>query len=285
MPKEKRKEETTGASDVKKELRRLADPIKADFLAGFFKTGPGQYAEGDVFLGIVVPEQRKIAKRFRNLPLDEIRILLNSPVHEERLTSLFILCDRFSKATPREKKEIHGFYLENLEQVNNWDLVDLSSRVLIGEYLRDKDRRILYRLAKSKRLWDRRIAIVSTYGLILAGEFEDTIRIAEILLCDKEDLIHKAAGWMLREVADRDRETTLRFLDSHADKMPRTMLRYTIEKFPDSLKKKYMAAGKPAVSAGKKPEPPLRNPEKSGRIKKDTLPRNDSTHPKPWKNS
>ncbi|TGK36382.1 DNA alkylation repair protein [Leptospira gomenensis] len=262
MPTEKRTQNATSAADVQKELCSLSDPIKADFLAGFFKTGPGQYAEGDVFIGVVVPKQRKIARKFRDLPLEEIRILLNSPVHEERLTSLLILCDRFSKATPQEKKRIHRFYLDNLKRVNNWDLVDLSSRVLIGEYLRDKDRKILDRLAKSKRMWDRRIAIVSTYALIVAGEFEDTIRIAEILLSDKEDLIHKATGWMLREVADRDRTTTLLFLDKHADRMPRTMLRYTIEKFPDSLKRKYMASGTSKDAPKKKIGSVASNPRK-----------------------
>ncbi|XDD51115.1 DNA alkylation repair protein [Leptospira sp. WS92.C1] len=232
------------AKDVQKALQKLEDPIKANFLAGFFKTGQGDYAEGDIFLGIVVPNQRKIAKLYKNLPLEEIKILLHSPIHEERLTSLFILCDQFKRADPKIQKKLHEFYLKNLKQVNNWDLVDLSARILIGDYLLKRNRKILYKLAKSKNLWERRIAILSTYAFIKMGEFEDTLKIAKELLTDSEDLIQKGVGWMLREVGNQNFETEIFFLEKNADKMPRTMLRYSIEKFPENLKKKFMKYGK-----------------------------------------
>ncbi|AOP33225.1 DNA alkylation repair protein [Leptospira tipperaryensis] len=243
------------AENVRKALQELGDPIKADFLAGFFKTGPGEYAEGDVFLGITVPNQRKIAKQHKDLPLPEIEILLRSPIHEERLTSLFILCDQFEKGDEKVRKSVHQFYLKNLKHVNNWDLVDLSARVLIGDYLLNKDRKILYRLAKSKNLWERRISVLSTYAFIRTKDFKDILRISKELLQDPEDLIHKAVGWMLREVGNRDLRIELGFLDRYAATMPRTMLRYAIEKFPETLKKKYMAAGKAAKAVPKKKRP------------------------------
>ncbi|MBM9499046.1 DNA alkylation repair protein [Leptospira sp. 201903071] len=238
------KNSTLAAESVQGALQKLGDPSKAQFLTRFFKTGAGEYAEGDVFLGITVPNQRKIAKQHKGLPLKEIEILLRSPIHEERLTSLFILCERFKKGDEKDRKSFHEFYLKNLKHVNNWDLVDLSARVLIGEFLLDKDRKILYRLAKSKNLWERRISVLSTYAFIRVNDFQDILDIAERLLNDQEDLIHKAVGWMLREVGNRDQKMEIGFLDRFAEKMPRTMLRYAIEKFPDSLKKKYMASGK-----------------------------------------
>ncbi|TGM58299.1 DNA alkylation repair protein [Leptospira adleri] len=242
------------AEDVRKALQELSDPNKADFLSRFFKTGPGEYADGDIFLGITVPNQRKIAKQYKDLSLKEAEVLLQSPIHEERLTSLFILCYQFEKGDVKLKKQLHQFYLKNLKYVNNWDLVDLSSRVLIGDYLLDKDRTILYRLAKSKNLWERRISVLSTYALIRAKDFKDILKISETLIKDKEDLIQKAVGWMLREVGNRDRAVEVVFLDRFAERMPRTMLRYAIEKFPEDLKRKYMAAGK-------NPKP---NPKKKG---------------------
>ncbi|MBM9577069.1 DNA alkylation repair protein [Leptospira sp. 201903070] len=232
------------AENVRKTLQELGDPIKARFLSRFFKTAPGEYAEGDIFLGVTVPNQRKIAKQHKTLPLKEIEILLQSEIHEERLTSLFILCEQFEKGDEKNRKTLHQFYLKHLKKVNNWDLVDLSARVLIGEFLLDKDRKILYQLAKSKNLWEKRISVLSTYAFIRKGDFKDIINLSELLLNDKEDLIHKAVGWMLREVGNRDKKNEIAFLDRFADKMPRTMLRYSIEKFPDSLKKKYMASGK-----------------------------------------
>ncbi|RHX80841.1 DNA alkylation repair protein [Leptospira yasudae] len=240
------------AGDVQKALQKLSDPIKADFLTRFFKTGPGEYAEGDVFLGIVVPDQRKIAKAHKDLPLEEIELLLRSPIHEERLTSLFILCNRFAKANETERKALHAFYLKHLKHVDNWDLVDLSSRVLIGEFLLDKDRKILYKLSESSNLWERRISILSTYAFIRNGDFKDTLKISKLLLNDSEDLIHKGVGWMLREVGNRDLKTETDFLDKYAEQMPRTMLRYAIEKLPEALKRKYMNSGKKENSSPKK---------------------------------
>ncbi|WP_051184860.1 DNA alkylation repair protein [Leptospira broomii] len=234
----------TKASEISQELQNLADPAKAKILAGFFKTGPGQYGEGDIFLGIQVPSLRKISKKYRGLPLKEMQVLVRSKLHEERLTGFFILCETFSKTEEIYRKQLHDFYLKNLRYVNNWDLVDLSSRIMIGEYLLDKDRSFLYELAKSKSLWERRISIISTYAFIRESDFSDTIRISRILRNDSEDLIHKAVGWMLREVGNRNLQTEIKFLDKNAGKMPRTMLRYAIEKFPEPLRKKYLEFGK-----------------------------------------
>ncbi|EPG74036.1 DNA alkylation repair enzyme [Leptospira fainei serovar Hurstbridge str. BUT 6] len=234
----------TKASEISQELQKLADPAKAKILAGFFKTAPGQYGAGDVFLGIQVPSLRTISKKHRGLPLKEVQILVRSKFHEERLTGFFILCETFSKTEEINRKQLHDFYLKNLKYVNNWDLVDLSARTMIGEYLADKDRSLLYGLAKSKNLWERRIAIISTYAFIREGDFSDAIRISRILLNDSEDLIHKAVGWMLREVGNRNLQTEIKFLNQNAGSMPRTMLRYAIEKFPEPLRKKYLAFGK-----------------------------------------
>ncbi|RHX83693.1 DNA alkylation repair protein [Leptospira stimsonii] len=263
------------AESVQRALQELGDPVKADFLSGYFKTGPGDYAEGDIFLGITVPIQRKIAKRYEGLPLKEIEILLRSPIHEERLTSLFILCDQFEKAEEKERKQLHQFYVKNLKYVNNWDLVDLSSRILIGEYLIDKDRSLLYQLVESKNLWERRVSILSTYAFIRRNDFKEILKIAKILLKDKEDLIHKAVGWMLREVGNRDKKPEIDFLDRYASIMPRTMLRYAIEKFPETLKKKYRNAGKKSKPTPKKKV--AKTKSRSSKIKteekqKDTLP-------------
>ncbi|PNV74468.1 DNA alkylation repair protein [Leptospira inadai] len=231
------------ASEISQELSNLADPAKAKILAGYFKTGPGEYAEGDIFLGIQVPSLRRISKKYIGLPLKEIQVLVRSKLHEERVTGFFILCETFSKTEEIYRKRLHDFYLKNLKYVNNWDLVDMSARIMIGEYLLDKDRSLLYALAKSKNLWERRISILSTYAFIREGDFSDTIRISGILLKDSEDLIHKAVGWMLREVGNRNLQAERKFLDKNAGKMPRTMLRYAIEKFPEPLRKKYLEFG------------------------------------------
>jgi 3-methyladenine DNA glycosylase AlkD len=197
-------------ADVRKELQSLADPDKAAILQRFFKTGPGQYGEGDIFIGVMVPQSRQVAKKFSQLTLEEVRTLLYSCIHEERLVALLILARRYSSASSsrKEKEEIVNIYLDNIKQVNNWDLVDLSAPNILGAHLVDnrdeRKRLLLYRLARSESVWERRIAIVSTHYFIRNGDYSDTLTIAELLLQDRHDLIHKAAGWMLREVGKRD---------------------------------------------------------------------------------
>jgi 3-methyladenine DNA glycosylase AlkD len=225
------------------ELKSLSDKEKALLLPYFFKTGKGEYGEGDQFLGIQVPQQRKIAKKF--LPaIDEkdLMILIASPYHEVRLTALFMLVSKYEKSkTPIEKKQWMDFYLKNKQYVNNWDLVDSSAHLILGSWLFDKDRSLLYNLAKSGKLWDQRIAIISTYYFIRKKDFEDTLKIAEILLNHPHDLIHKAVGWMLREVGNRDYQTEYDFLKKHYKIMPRTMLRYAIEKFDPQVREMFLA--------------------------------------------
>ena len=225
---------------VKKELRALANPKKAKVLAGFFKTGKGEYGEGDIFLGITVPETRRVAKKFSNLSLADVRELLQSPVHEERLASLFILVDKYNKGSRTEKKDIFDFYIQNAKSVNNWDLVDLSAAKIAGNYLLGKDKAVLYKLAKSLNLWERRIAIIATYEFIRNKQFEDTLKISRLLLNDKQDLIHKAVGWMLREVGKRNLAAEEKFLKEHLKQLPRTALRYAIERFDSNKKNLYM---------------------------------------------
>jgi 3-methyladenine DNA glycosylase AlkD len=231
------------AADVRKELKSMADPDKAAILQRFFKTGPGHYGEGDIFLGVMVPKSRQVAKKFSQLPLEEVRRLLYSRIHEERLVALLILARRYSCASSsrEEKEEIVKFYLDNIKQVNNWDLVDLSAPNILGAHLADRDdrRRLLYRLAGSENVWERRIAILATHHFIRNGDFSDTLKIAEMLLQDRHDLIHKAAGWMLREVGKRDAAVEEEFLEKHYSVMPRTMLRYAIEKLPESNRRRY----------------------------------------------
>jgi 3-methyladenine DNA glycosylase AlkD len=220
------------AEFILQELLSVANPEKAQFLQGFFKTGKGQYAEGDVMLGIIVPITRDIVKKSPKLPLNEIRILLDSEYHEARLAGLLFLVKQFKKADVEEKKGIFDFYLQNARKANNWDLVDVTCRDVIGAYLLDKtDRSVLCRLAESDNLWEQRIAIVSTWTFIKHRQFDDTLDIAEKLLHHKHDLMHKAAGWMLREVGKKDRQTLVDFLEKHYQTMPRTMLRYAIEHF------------------------------------------------------
>jgi 3-methyladenine DNA glycosylase AlkD len=230
------------AADVRKELKSMADLDKAAILQHFFKTGPGHYGEGDIFIGVMVPQSRQIAKKFSQLPLGEIKTLLYSRIHEERLVALLILAWRYiSSSSSMEKEEIAKFYLEHIQQVNNWDLVDLSAPNILGAYLLDRDDRrpLLYRLAGSENLWERRIAILATLHFIRSGDFSETLKIAEILLHDRHDLIHKAVGWMLREVGKRDAAAEEAFLEKHCSVMPRTMLRYAIERLPGSKRCRY----------------------------------------------
>jgi 3-methyladenine DNA glycosylase AlkD len=224
------------------ELAALADAGQAAFLQGFFKTGKGQYAEGDVFLGIRVPQTRAVVKAYKNMPLQEIEILLYSEFHEVRLAGFLLLVEQFKKTKNADEcREIYDFYLKHARQANNWDLVDLSCKDIVGGYLLDKkDRSMLYRLADSDSLWEQRIAIVSTWTFIKYLEFEDTLKISEKLLTHKHDLIHKAVGWMLREVGKKDREALIAFLEEFSKKMPRTALRYAIEHFSPDERQRYM---------------------------------------------
>lgn len=225
---------------LKKDLRNLAEPKKAKVLQRFFKTKPGEYAEGDIFLGVVVPNQRKIAKFYPHLTLKELQELINSKIHEERLISLLILIDKYKKADAKEKELLYRFYIDNLSQINNWDLVDLSAPNILGAHLLNKKKNILYNLANSKNLWEKRISIISCLAFIKKGDFKDALTISKILLRDENDLIHKAVGWMLREIGKRDLKTGEDFLKKYSKIMPRTMLRYAIEKFPKEKRESYL---------------------------------------------
>ena len=231
---------TYTADDAQQHLRSLGSPEQAANLARFFKTGPGQYGEGDHFIGVKVPVIRKVAKEFKSLPLTEAECILHSEIHEERLLALVILVGQFEKANNATRKSIYDLYLANTEHINNWDLVDLSAPKIVGRHLETRSRRPLYRLAKSASLWERRISIVATGWFIWQDDFADTLKIAEILLGDQEDLIHKATGWMLREVGKRNVAVLEQFLDEHCRVMPRTMLRYSIEKFPEKRRQAYL---------------------------------------------
>ncbi len=225
----------------KKELRKNASQEKAKILSRFFKTGPGQYGAGDRFLGITVPKQRSIAKQFFDLSLHDLQKLLNSVYHEERLTALLILVLRYPRVDKKEQEKIYKFYLKNTRNINNWDLVDLTAEKIIGPYLEEKDKSVLFKLARSKNLWEKRIAILSTFHYIKKGESKLTLQIAEMLLNDDHDLMHKAVGWMLREVGKRCGEKEEEeFLKKYYKKMPRTMLRYAIERFAENKRLKYL---------------------------------------------
>lgn len=226
--------------NLKQDLRELVDLKKVKFLPQFFKVYKGGYGEGDRFLGVAVPGSRKIAKDYKDLATKELEVLMASPFHEERLVALFILVHRFQKGDEEQKKDVFDFYKKYKKYVNNWDLVDSSAYQIAGAYLYEQDRGWLYELARSKNLWDRRISIISTYAFIKKNDFEDVLEISKILLEDEEDLIHKAVGWMLRETGKRDFDLENNFLKEHYHRMPRTMLRYAIEKFPEKLRKEYL---------------------------------------------
>ena len=228
------------AKDVKQKLKSLASPDVAKSSVRFFKTGQGEYGEGDIFIGIKVPTLRTVSREFRSLPLEEVETLLNSPIHEERHLALMILVLQVAKFDDTHRRVVFDFYLRNTKFINNWDLVDCSAPQVVGGYLLDKSRKPLFQLTKSKSLWERRIAIVSTQYFIRHDDFADTLAISEKLLNDGEDLIHKAAGWMLREVGKKDQSVLEAFLDQHAAVMPRTMLRYAIEKFPPEQRRAYL---------------------------------------------
>lgn len=224
---------------LRRETRAAADPAKARLLAGFFKTGKGEYGEGDVFLGLMVPASRRIVARYADLAFADIGRLLGSKYHEERLIALLLLVRRFENGDEAEKKRVFDFYLAHAERANNWDLVDLSAHRIVGAWLLDRPKGRLTALAKSRNLWRRRIAIVATAAFIGAGRFDETFRIADLLMRDGHDLIHKATGWMLREVGKRDKTALVAFLRPRQRIMPRTMLRYAIERFPEAERKRY----------------------------------------------
>jgi 3-methyladenine DNA glycosylase AlkD len=236
----KDKMDNSKLKELKRHLRNLADDTIALHSQRFFKTGKGEYGEGDVFLGIRVPELRKLVKQYRDMSLNDVSNLLKSKFHEERLLALLMLVARFQTSSQGDKQKIFRFYLNNTAKINNWDLVDSSAAYIVGAYLRDRDKKPLYKLARSGNLWKRRIAIIATFYFIKNYEFDDALRLSEILINDQEDLIHKAVGWMLREIGKRDNKTEEAFLKMHYQNMPRTMLRYAIEKFPEEKRQGYL---------------------------------------------
>ncbi len=226
--------------DIEIELDRNSNKEQAKLLQRFFKTGPGEYGEGDIFIGIKVPVLRSIAKKNQDVTYKEIKQLLKSKIHEKRLVSLMILIFKYQKADENEKLKIFNIYMDNTNKINNWDLIDLTAPRIIGDYLLDKDKSLLINLAKSKSLWERRIAVLSTFQFIKYNQYDFSLEISKILLNDPHDLIHKAVGWMLREIGKRNLSVEEKFLKAHYSKMPRTMLRYAIEKFPEKKRKGYL---------------------------------------------
>jgi len=227
-------------SQLEKKLSDAKNPKKAKLLQRFFKTAPGEYGHGDIFLGITVPTQRKICKKYIEISFPEIQKLLDNKIHEYRFCALAILVSKYKKASDLEKQKIFNFYIKNSKKINNWDLIDVSAPKIVGEYLLNRDKKILYKFAKSKNLWQKRISILSTFWFIRENKFEDSLKISKILLKDKHDLIHKAVGWMLREIGKRNKQAEIKFLEKHAHKMPRVMLRYAIEKFSKKERDYYL---------------------------------------------
>lgn len=228
------------AGDVQRALRQLANPARAAGVQRFFKCGPGEYGEGDRFLGITVPEVRRVTRQFKDLPLAETRTLLNSPWHEARLAALLILVRQYARGTGAQRDAIYRLYLRHTHRINNWDLVDCSAEHIVGAHLHAGKAVPLRRLSRSTSLWERRIAIVATFHSIKQRKFARTLQVARWLRDDPHDLIHKAVGWMLREVGKRDQRVEERFLNRHAARMPRTMLRYAIERFPEPRRQHYL---------------------------------------------
>lgn len=226
---------------VKNSLQKLANPKRARLSAGYFKTGKGEYAEGDKFIGLTVPSQREIARKYyQDINLVHLQNLLNSKIHEYRLTAIMMLTLKYEKAKKIDKKIFVELYLKNTRNINNWDLIDLSSNKIVGNYLLDKPKDILYKLAKSKSIWEKRIAMLATFEFIKNKKYDDALKIGTILLHDSHDLIQKAVGWMLREVGKKDLQIELKFLDKHYKTMPRTTLRYAIEKFTPTQRNHYL---------------------------------------------
>lgn len=225
---------------VRRALRKHADPKKKKVLQNFFKTGKGQYGEGDVFLGVTVPETRKVAKKYFILSLQDIKTLLESKVHEERLCALLILVNNYQLKKESEQEKIVKFYLKNTKRVNNWDLVDLTAPKILGDWLLTRNKSLLYALAASQNLWERRISMIATYRFIQERDFKDALKLAQFHLRDDHDLMHKAVGWMLREIGKKNQKALLTFLDTHYKEMPRTALRYAIERLDKKKKMHYM---------------------------------------------
>ncbi len=235
-----------GLTEAQRELRRQADATIARRTALFFKTGPGEYGEGDAFLGIRVPVLRELTRRYHALSPTEVRRLLRSRYHEERALALFIMVHQYQRGDAATRQRLFDTYLEHLHWINNWDLVDCSAEHIVGAHLREGDRSLLARLARSPGLWERRVAILATFTYIKQGEFTTTLELVRQLLDDEEDLIHKAAGWMLREIGKRDMAVEEAFLREHHARMPRTMLRYAVERFPDARRRRYVKRSAPA---------------------------------------
>jgi 3-methyladenine DNA glycosylase AlkD len=233
------------AASIRRQLRAVADPSRVPILQRFFRTGKGEYAEGDRFIGVTVPQIRALCRECRGTSLSEIARLLRSPVHEDRLTALLLLVDAFNLRNDERRREIYDFYLANTGRINNWDLVDTSASQIVGAWLRDRNKAPLTRLAKSALLWERRIAIVATQDFIRQRRMEETFRIADLLLEDRHDLIHKATGWMLREAGKRDEAALRGYLDTRHTRMPRTMLRYAIERLPARERLAYLGRDRP----------------------------------------
>jgi 3-methyladenine DNA glycosylase AlkD len=231
-------------SRLKLRLRRLASPSDARFLQRYFKTAPGEYGAGDRFIGVRVPVLRRLAREFRGLSLRDTTRLLRSPVHEERLLALLILVAAYQRAGEAERAAIYRLYLKNLAHINNWDLVDSSAPRIVGKHLENRSRAVLFRLARSKNLWQRRVAVLAAFHFVRQGDFGDVRRLAEQLRNDPQDLIHKAVGWMLREMGKRDAKELKKFLRKRAGRMPRTMLRYAIEKLTARERRFYLQTGK-----------------------------------------
>lgn len=221
-------------------MHQLANKEKAVTLQGFFKTGPGEYGEGDIFLGITVPKLRNLVKECDGIPITETTTFLKSRIHEERLLALLMLVRAFSNGDAVTKQKIYNLYRKNTRYINNWDLVDLSAPNIVGNYLLDKSKKPLYDFAKSRDLWKRRIAIMATFCFIKQNEFDEALIISKMLLADGHDLVHKAVGWMLREIGKRSFSVEEKFLKQHYKKMPRTMLRYAIERFPEAKRRRYL---------------------------------------------
>ncbi len=227
-------------SNLITEIQEHANTEKAKIYQRFFKTGKGDYGEGDIFLGLTMPKQREIAKKYSEISLSNIQKLLNSKIHEHRMSAGIILVNKYKKADENKKQDIFNFYIKNAKKFNNWDLVDVTCTHVVGNFLLDKNRQTLYNLAKSKNLWEKRISIVSTYEFIKNKDFGDAIKIFEILLKDKHDLIHKAIGWMLREIGKKDKEILVDFIKTNYNQLPRTTLRYSIERFSEEERKRWL---------------------------------------------
>jgi 3-methyladenine DNA glycosylase AlkD len=232
----------TAKARLFRDLRKVSTRARAKASERFFKTGPGEYGEGDRFLGTAVPDLRKLSLKYEALSLKDLSSLLKSRWHEERLLALLILVRQYERGAPAARNAIHKLYLGHTKYINNWDLVDSSASAIVGAHLDEGDRALLHKLAQSRSVWERRIAILASFHYIKKGEYEDTLTITELLLRDEHDLIHKAVGWMLREIGKRDQAVEERFLKTHAARMPRTMLRYAIERFPEPLRRRYLNA-------------------------------------------